>query len=187
MKRLIAVAVLAGITAAPAAQAAKPEGQETFRAFAVSLDGPYGASTETVQITVNRWSSPDERRNLEAILDEKGEDGLLRAVQKMKSVGRITTPGRLGQDLRFAYQMPLATGGRRIIVGTDRQMSFYESSRRPRSADYPFTVIEMRVDENGRGQGKLVVASRVMALGETIEVENYNNLPVRLTQVRLDK
>jgi hypothetical protein len=45
----------------------------------------------------------------------------------------------------------------------------------------------MRVDENGRGQGKLVVASRVMALGESIEVENYNNTPVRLTHIRLDK
>ena len=69
----------------------------------------------------------------------------------------------------------------------DRQMSFYEAAYRPRSADFPFTVLEMRVDENGRGQGKLVVASRLMALGETIEVENYNNTPVRLTHIRHDK
>jgi hypothetical protein len=167
--------------------AATPEGQERFSAYAVDLDGMYGASTSTLQITVNRWSTPDERRKLEAILDEKGPDALLAAMQKSKSVGRIATPGRIGQDLRFAYQIPLATGGRRIILGLDRQMSFYEASQRPRSADYPFTVLEMRVDENGRGQGNLVVASRVMALGETIEIENYNNIPVRLTQVRLDK
>ena len=44
----------------------------------------------------------------------------------------------------------------------------------------------MRVDENGRGQGKLVVAGQVMALGETIEIENYTTTPVRLMQVRLD-
>jgi len=187
MKTLIAVAALAGLAAAPSARAATPAGQERFSAFAVDLEGAYGASTSMVQIIINRWSTPDERRNLEAILDEKGPDGLLAAIQKTKSVGRISTPGSIGQDLRFAYQVPLATGGRRIVIGTDRTMSFYETSRRPRSADYPFTVLEMRVDENGRGQGKLVVASKVMAMGETIELENYNNTPVRLTQVRLDK
>ena len=187
MKRLIAVAMIAGLAAAPSARAASLEGQEKFSAFAINLEGRYGASTSMVQITVNRWSTADEWRNLGAVLDEKGSDGLLRAVQDMKSVGRISTPGYLGQDLRFAFQVPLATGGRRIILGMDRQMSFYEAARRPRSADFPFTVLEMRVDEDGRGQGKLVVASRVMALGETIEVENYNNTPVRLTQIRLDK
>lgn len=109
------------------------------------------------------------------------------ALQKTKPVGRIFTPGSVGNDLRFAYQVPLATGGRRIIIGTDRRMSFYEASRRPRSADFPFTVLEMRVDENGRGQGKLIVASKVMAMGETIELENYTTTPVRLMQVRLDK
>jgi len=187
MKRLIAVAALAGLAVAPSARAANPDGQERFSAFAVNLEGAYGASASTVQITVNRWSTADEWRNLGAVLDEKGSNGLLSAVQDMKSVGRIATPGSIGQDLRFAFQVPLATGGRRIIIGTDRQMSFYEASQRPPSADFPFTVLEMRVDENGRGQGKLVVASRVMALGETIELENYNNTPVRLTQIRLDK
>lgn len=187
MKSLIAVAVLAGLASGPAARAATPEGRETFTAFAVNFEGVYGASTGTVQISVDRWSTPEERRNLEAVLAEKGADRLLDAVQKMKPVGRISTPGRLGQDLRFAYQVPLASGGRRIIVGLDRHLSFYEASRRPRSADYPFTVLEMRVDENGRGQGKLVVAAQVTGLGETIEVENYNNTPVRLTQVRLEK
>jgi hypothetical protein len=187
MIKVIAAVVVAGLAIAPAVRAADPEGQERFTAFAVNLDGAYGASTGTVQILVNRWSTDEERRNLEAVLDEKGADGLLDAVQKMKSVGRISTPGRLGQDLRFAYQVPLATGGRRIIVGMDRHLSFYEASQRPRSADYPFTVLEMRVDENGRGQGKLVIAAQVTSLGETIQLENYNNTPVRLTQVRLDK
>jgi hypothetical protein len=102
-------------------------------------------------------------------------------------VGRIYTTGSLGYDLRFAYQIPLAGGGRRIVIGTDRPLSFYEASSRPRSADYPFTILEMRVDENGRGQGKLVVASKVTAMGESIELENYTTTPVQLMQVRLDK
>ena len=187
MKRVIAAVVLAALAAVPAARAATPEGQERFSAFAVDLGGAYGASTAVVQINVNRWSTPEERVNLESILAESGPDALLRAMQKMKPLGRIYTAGRLGYDLRFAYQVPLASGGRRIVIGTDRPLSFYEASRRPRSVDYPFTVVEMRVDENGRGQGNLIVAGQVMALGETIEIENYATTPVRLTQVRLDK
>ena len=187
MKAFIAAVVLAGLATAPAARADKREGQERFSAFAVDLGSSYGAATSMVQINVDRWSSPDERRNLESVLAESGPDALRAALHKTKPVGRIYTAGTVGYDLRFAYQVPLATGGRRIVVGTDRPLSFYEAAYRPRSADYPFTVIEMRVDENGRGQGKLVVASKVMAMGETIELEDYSITPVRLTQVRLDK
>jgi opacity protein-like surface antigen len=187
MKRIVAAVLLAGLAGAPAARAAKPEGQEKFSAYAVDLGGRYGASTSHVRITVNRWSTPDERKNLEAVLAESGPDGLLAALQKTEPVGRIYTTGNLGYDLRFAYQMPLATGGRKIVVGTDRPLSFYEASRRPRSVDYPFTVLEMRVDETGHGQGNLVVAGKVTAMGDTIELENYTTTPLRLMQVRLDK
>ena len=186
MKRMIAAVVLACLAAVPAARADKTD-RETFSAFAVDLGGAYGATSSTLQITVDRWSSEEDRRRLEAIFLEKGDDALLDAVQKMKPVGRLRTPGRLGYDLRFAYQVALPTGGRRIIVGADRPMSFYEASRRPRSADYPFTILEMRVDEAGRGNGKMIVAARVNSMGETIDVENYSNTPVRLTQVRLEK
>jgi hypothetical protein len=187
MKRLIAVAILAGLTAAPSAPAATPEGREKFSAFAVDLTGPYGATTSVVQITVDRWSTADERRHFESVLDESGPEALLAALQKTRTVGRIFTPGSIGHDLRFAYQVALPSGGRRSVIGADRPLSFYEASRHTRSADFPFTVLEMRVDEEGRGHGKLVLAAQVTAMGETIELENYTTTPVRLMQVRLDR
>jgi hypothetical protein len=188
MKSLIAVAVAAGIGASASSYAATPAGQERFSAYAVDLDGSfYGARTSLVQVDVNRWSTADERKNLEAVFQESGPDALLAAMRKMKPIGRIHSAGDIGYDLRFAYQVPLASGGRRIIIGTDRPLSFYEASFRPRSADYPFTILDMRVDEKGRGQGSMVVASRVTGMGETIEIENYATTPVRLMQVRLDR
>jgi hypothetical protein len=187
MKRIISAVVLAGLAVAPAARAATPEGQERFTAFAVDLGSAYGATTGMVDITVNRWSTDDERRHLESVLAESGPDALLTAVQKSKPVGRLYTAGSLGYDLRFAYQVPVASGGRRIVLGTDRPLGFRETSYQARSLDYPFTVLEIRVDENGRGQGNMVVASKVTSLGETIDVENYGIHPVRLMQVRLDK
>jgi hypothetical protein len=187
MKRVIAAVVLSGLAIAPTARAAKPEGQERFSAFAVDLGGAYGAATSHVQITVDRWSTAEERRHLEFLVAEKGPDALLHALEKAKPVGRLHSPGSIGYDLRFAYQVPLASGGRRIVVGTDRPLSFYEALRRPRSADYPFTILEMRVDANGRGHGQMVLAGKVMSMGEVIELEDYGTRPVRLMQVRLDK
>jgi hypothetical protein len=185
--KMIAAMAVAGLAAAAGAGAEPPEGRERFSAFAVSLEGGNGPAAGVVQITVDRWSSPEERRRLESVLEESGPDALIDLVRKAKPVGRIRTANSLGYDLRFAYQTPLASGGRRIVIGTDRPLSFYEASRRPRSTDYPFTILEMRVDEQGRGQGQLVVAGRVTAIGDTIDVENYAATPVRLTQVRLEK
>jgi hypothetical protein len=187
MKTVIAALIVAGLAAAPAAQAKEPQDRERFSAFAVNLDGPNGAATAVLQITIDRWSTPDERRKLESVLTENGPEALLSALQKTKPVGRIRTTGNLGYDLRFAYQYPLATGGRRIVIGTDRPLTFYEASTRPRSADYPITILELRVDDKGQGSGQMVVASRVTSLGESIELENYNATPVQLMQVQLDK
>jgi len=185
--KMVMTAVL-GLALAASARAETPEGRERFSAFAVDLYGAtFGGRTSTVQVTVDRWSTPEDRRALEILFEEKGPDALLDAIRKMKPIGRIHTPGSVGYDLRFAYQTPLANGARRIVIGTDRPLSFYEASQRPRSADYPFTVLDMRVDANGRGQGSMVVASRVLAMGETIEIENYGTTAVKLMQVRLDR
>jgi hypothetical protein len=183
----MAALIVAGFAVAPAAHAAAPESQERFSAFAVDLGGAYGAATSVVQITVDRWSTPEELRTLESVLAENGPEALLASLQKAKPVGRIHTAGSLGWDLRFAYQYPLPTGGRRIVIGTDRPLSFYEAANRPRSVDYPITILELSVDDQGRGRGQMVVASRVTGLGESIELENYNATPVQLLQVRLDK
>jgi hypothetical protein len=185
--KTVMTAVL-GLAVAASVAAASPEGRERFSAFAVDLDGAtFGGRTSTVQVTVDRWSTPEDRRALEVLFQEKGPEALLAAMQKMKPIGRIHTPGTIGYDLRFAYQTPVANGGRRIIVGTDRPLSFYEASQRPRSADYPFTILDFRVDARGRGQGSMVVASRVLSMGETIEIENYGTTAVKLMQVRLDR
>jgi len=65
-------------------------------------------------------------------------------------------------------------------------MSFWEASRQPRSADYAFTLVDIRFDGDGAGVGKLAVASKITADKKTgtIEIENYGTEPVRLTEVR---
>jgi hypothetical protein len=76
-------------------------------------------------------------------------------------------------------------GGQRIFLATDRPISVWEAINRPRTIDYPFTFIEMRVDEDGNGEGKLSRATRIIASedGRYIQLERYATQPVELTEV----
>jgi hypothetical protein len=158
---------------------------EEFTAFAVNLasDIP-AAATATVDINITRWSAESERNTLAQTLREKGPDALLRALQKVRPVGRIKTPDSLGYDLRYAHQEPVEEGGRRIVIATDRPIGFWEARNRPRSIDYPFTVIEMHLDNNGVGEGRLSLATKITAGANVIVLENYSSQPVLLTQVK---
>jgi hypothetical protein len=64
-------------------------------------------------------------------------------------------------------------------------MSFVELRNQPRSTDYEFLLIEIRLDKDGKGQGKLAGAAKIDFNKEsnTVEIENYGIEPVRLTQV----
>jgi hypothetical protein len=142
-----------------------------------------------LQISVTRWSTPGERETLTHALFKKGQDALLEALRDMRSVGRISTPGDIGWDLRFAEQRTLPDGGREIILTTDRPMSFREIVNRPRSSEYPFTWLQFHVRPDGTGSGKVAVAARIIGeeADDLIEVEDFAIQPVRLENIRSEK
>jgi len=51
---------------------------------------------------------------------------------------------------------------------------------------YPFTVIELRLSSNGEGEGKMSIATRIVANRDpgVIEFEDYALQPVLLMHVR---
>src|SRR5215213_3953757 len=103
---------------------------EEFTATAI-VNNNLGAGAGRVIVRVERWSSEAERERLTAAL-AKGPDALLEALRDMKSVGTIRTPDSLGYDLRYAHQEPGEDGGRRIVIGTDRPIGFWEAANQPR-------------------------------------------------------
>jgi hypothetical protein len=158
---------------------------ERFTAFAIDLNGRAGRNTATVDIVIDRWSTQAERDRLLASLKEKGSDGLLKDLQKADEVGYIRTATSIGYPLRFAYQTPLPGGGQRVLIATDRRMSFLELTRSSRTRDYPFMIVELRIGPNGEGEGKLMPLARVTSYpDDVVEIENYQFQPVRLTNVK---
>jgi hypothetical protein len=183
--------------AAAGAPSAQTSGEKLeITAFAVNMSNIVTGSTAVVDITVNQWSTEAERERLITTMLEKSSDTLLRELQRVPEKGRFRIPAArppdphqlaLGHDLRYAWQTALPEGGRRIVLITDRYIGFQEARANPRTMDYPFTIIEIRVDRNGEGQGKLAIATMIDfdKKKKQIVLENYSSEPVRLNNVKV--
>ena len=160
---------------------------ERYVALAVNLGGtpgPTGAGT--VEITIDNWSTDAQRDQLMKVLIDKGPEKLLDTLQKMPRVGSIRTPNSIGYDLHYARKNPLDEGGDQIVLATDRYIGFWEAANRPRTVDYPFTLIEMRVGKDSVGEGKMSLFTKITydKKKNQVVLEDYGSQPVLLTQVR---
>jgi hypothetical protein len=156
-------------------------------AFAVDQAAP-PARIGTIEIVIERWTTDAERDRLRATLMEKGSTALRPALRDITPrAGYLRGTVTLGWNLRFARELPLPDGGRRIVIATDRPMCFWELWRRPPSEVCEFTVAEIRLGPDGRGEGKLGTAAKVIwnDVSRTIEIENYAFEPARLDEVRV--
>lgn len=184
---LVAVTTLIASIAVLGAQTTGSALPQRFTAFAVNMDSMVGRTgAQTVDIVVDRWSTEAERTRLLSLLQEKGPDKLLDALNAIPRVGYIKTPDSLGYQLHFASETPGEDGGSHIVIATDRYISFWEAANRPRTIDYPFTVIELHMKADGTGEGKMSIATKITMdkKRDAIVLENYGTEPVRLNNVR---
>lgn len=190
MLKLSVLGISLGLTvlvaATPSALAQTMGQREEFDAIAI-VNNEMGSGAGRVMMRVTRWSTEAERGRLLETLTKSGPDSLLDVLKDQKSVGTIRTPDSLAYDLRYAHQEPGEDGGRRIVLATDRPISFWEARHQPRTMDYPFTVIQMQIDKNGEGKGTLSYATKIITRGNTIELENFSTSPVMLTKIEAKK
>ena len=176
--------VCAGATLTVAAEPA--DAPVRFNASAVNMNR---GAAGTVEIVVNRYSSNGERDRLMSTMLKSGPEKLLDVLKDMPRVGYFRTPGQLGIDIHFARRRPTAEGGARVVLVTDRRIGFWEAANQPRSIDYPFTVIELQLNREGEGEGKISVATKIVADAENniITLENFDTQPVMLTSVKTER
>ena len=187
--KYLAVAAAVAAVAIASPPVAGKQASEKFTGFAINLNS--GPSTATVDFTIDRWSSEADRNNLLSILQEEknsytANEKMLTMLQKMPKVGYISTPDRLSWELRYARQTPLPEGGRRLVLATDRPVGFREAASASRTMDYPFTIIEVQLDKDDKGVGKILAGTRLYIDKKTKELvlENYAQQPVRFNEIR---
>ena len=174
------------------AWAQEKDTRETFQARAISMGTIAPGAATTLQITIDRWSTDEERNELIATIVEKGPEELLDALRDQEETGFVRVTGRgAGRtrwpSVRLHYARDIRTDGGRIIrLATDRPIGMWEAIQNPRTMDYTFTFIELRLDENNEGEGSFAIGVELKYDKEknTLVVENLSSEPVRLTSVR---
>ena len=172
--------------------AVQPARVEKFTATTVGVNPGAG---ENLTIRVSRWSTDADRDRLAALLAEKGDAELQKALAAEPTHGYIWTSESLGYSLRYAYRLPMPDGGERIIVVTDLRLGTWtrgnpwKAAQQQRAPDYPFTMIELRVNRRGLGEGKMSIATKITVDQETktLALENYKAAPVLLKDVKHDR
>jgi hypothetical protein len=159
---------------------------ERFIANAVNMNR---GAAGNIEIVVERWSTDANRDKLMKVMMDKGPDKLLDVLQDLPRMGYFRAPGQVGIDIHFARRIPQAEGGERVVLVTDRRIGFWEATNQPRSIDYPFTVIELRLNRDGEGEGKMSLATKIIADKDNkiVTLENYDTQPVMLNNVKREK
>ncbi len=126
---------------------------------------------------------------------------LTAAIGKAPLLGYIWTNDVTGYSIKYAYRAALPDGGERIILATDRRLGAHTTAWQPLGAealakaavtDYEFTVIEMRLDPKGLGEGKASLTTKVIVDNgdnsdngaRTVALDNYAATPAILRNVK---
>lgn len=118
------------------------------------------------------------------------EGSLAAALQKAPTVGYLWSSEVAGYSLRYAGRFPLADGGERIVLITERRLGAWNELWKPAAPDpptnYEFSVVELRLNSKGEGEGKASLTGKAAldSSAKTIGLENYGGLPVILKNVR---
>ncbi len=170
---LSAVLVLSGVTLALYGDDRKVE---TIDATAQGTSTQLG-KTVSVKITIYEYSTQEDREILVTAFRPGQNKGLVNALTKMKSVGRIAITGTVGYDLSYIGLVPTPTG-RKIRFVTNRQLRFGEVYSNAQSVAYNLTAgeIELNDADKNKNEGVLYPAAQ-LAINKDgqLQIELRNN------------
>ena len=170
--------LLAGIGTTVQAQ-----GRMTIQATAMGTSTQMG-KIYNVNILIEQFSTPDDRKALIDAFARSGQDGLVDVLEDMKPKGRVRfASGGVGNDVKYIIELP-SESGRRFRLVTDRNIAFGELYRGTRSRDYSVGAIELILTPDGKGSGTVLPACKLKVDKKTqqIEIETYQN-PWKLTNL----
>ena len=184
LRRFAALASLLLPVPLAASEAPASAPQTVYLATVVDTShvSPRGASMP-IRVRLDRLTSDERVAELVGIAHEKGEPALRRALAG-EALGRLEIDGRLGDPITYARRIEDADGAHLLLVAL-RSVSIREVFGSRRSVDYPFTVVQIDLDDAGHGGGAYYGVARVRPQKDgEIEVDGLGILPDRLLAVR---
>ena len=156
---LIAALLLTAITLAVSADDRKVE---TIDATAMGTSTQMGKIV-SVKVTIYEYSTEEDRQILIEAFKKDQNEGLVNALTRMKSVGRIAVTGTLGYDLSFIRLIQTPTG-RKIRFVTNRLLRFGEVYYNAQTIAYNLTAgeIDLNDSDKDKSAGVLYPAAQLI-------------------------
>jgi hypothetical protein len=159
-----------------------------YSATAFGQSGAAAGKSFGMNVYIEQLSTDGEIDELLGTLKTKGQDGLVSALEDLKDKGRVAPTGSVGTGMRVIRIRPGKDGGQHIVLVTNRPISFGELYNGTRSRDYPFGIVVLDVDKDGKGTGTFAPLCKIkFNKKKELEVEHYGQKPSRLVNVKREK
>jgi hypothetical protein len=177
---LLTTLLLMAVTLALSADQGKVE---TIDATATGTSTQLGQIVN-VKVTIYEYSSEEDRQILIDAFKKGQNQGLVNALTKMRSVGRIAITGTLGYDLSYIRLIPTPTG-RKIRFVTNRLLRFGEVYANTQTTAYNLTAGEFDINDSDKDKsaGVLFPAAQLVINKEGQLEFQLNKNPWKLVNI----
>ena len=179
--RLLLAALI--LIAIAAALPADDRSTETIDATAMGTSTQLGQNV-SVKVTIYEFSTDEDRKILIDAFKKGQNQGLVNALTKMKSVGRIAITGTLGYDLSYIRLVPTPTG-RKIRFVTNRVLRFGEAYYNTQTRAFNLTAGEIEINDSDKDKssGVLFPAAQLVINKEGQLEFQLNKNPWKLVNI----
>jgi hypothetical protein len=189
MRRLISLTLaIAGITSLVLIISSRNSAQKLPKTIEIQAQA-MGESTQLGQsfgitLLIEELSSPDEQKALLDAFNAKQNEGLVNALNKMHSKGRMSITGTLGYEVAYIRQWQEPDGSTKYRLVTNRPIRFGEAWSDSESMDYSLSGVEIIVSpDKKKNSGTLLPAVKLKMNKENqLELETLQN-PWKLVNI----
>jgi hypothetical protein len=127
--------------------------------------------TFSITVIIDEYSTPDDQKALLTAFNEKKNEGLVNALSKMKTKGRISITGTLGYDVSYIRSFPQPDGTTKIRLVTNRPITFGEAWSDSRSTDYNLSGLEIVLNSNNKGNSGMLAPACQFKMNKENQIE----------------
>lgn len=129
-----------------------------------------------LNLIIEEFSTAEDQKALIEAFNAKQNEGLVNALSKMKSKGRMSITGTLGYDVNYIRKFDMPDGSTKIRLVTDRPITFGEAWSDSRSMDYSLSGAEIILSaDKKKNSGTLLPACQ-------FKIDKESHLQLELLQ-----
>ena len=164
------------------------EGTERFSFTVANAPQTALPGEDRLELTIHQWSTDAERDKVMQVLEENDQATINHTFRTGPTAGSIRWPGGLQYTVRYARRTARADGGADIVLVADSRMWVWWDAPYKTGLEDPFTVIQLRVDKDGHGIGKLSTPDKIKADSNAgVLAAEFDSTPELLTDVKMER